>query len=144
MLINQKLYRSNALVIDDLSCCFCGLTHFLTQFWRHEWRWCLFKQLLVTTLNGTIALTQMTNFSVLISSDLDFDVTWVFDVFLHVQTIVSEGCTGFLLRTMPCWFYFFVFPNDAHTTTTTTSSCLHDNGVTDFIGDFDGFSKARQ
>ena len=86
----------------------------------------------------------MTNFAVLISGDLDFDVTWIFDIFLHVQTIVSEGCTGFLLGTVPGGFYFFVFPNDAHSTSTTTRSCLHDNGVTDFIGDFDGFVEARQ
>ena len=43
----------------------------------------------------------MTSVSVLVTSNLDFDVTWLFNVFLHVDTIVAERSLGFPARGIP-------------------------------------------
>src|SRR5690606_613124 len=61
-------------------------------------RGALFDQLLVTTLHRAIAFVQMSDVTVAVGDNLNFNVTWLVDEFLEVDARVSEGCLGFGLR----------------------------------------------
>ena len=130
--INQKLNSSYTFVIHRFGSFNSRFTHFFTQFICHEWRRCFLNQLLMSSLNRTISFRHVTGGSVLITGNLNFNMAWFFNVFLHVNSIVSESCSSLLARRIPCMFDIFFFPDDSHSFTTTTGSSFHDYWINYF------------
>ena len=102
--INQKLNGSNAFVIHSFCRSYRSVAHFITKFLSHKRRRSFLHQFLMTSLNGTIAFTQVTNTPILISNNLNFDMTRFFNVLFHVHAIVSESCGSFLASRIPSCF----------------------------------------
>ena len=51
--------------------------------------------LLVTPLQGTIALAEMNHVAEAVAEELHFDMPGILDVLFHVNGVVSKGSTGF-------------------------------------------------
>src|SRR4029079_16326727 len=78
----------------------------------------------------------MNNVAMLITYDLDFDVTWLFNKFFNIDTIVAKGCFGFLAFFIPQFFEILFSPDYTHPFSTTTGCSVHDDRVTDVLADF--------
>ena len=57
--IKQEFHRSSALVMNAAGGSNCGFTHAQPQFWIQGWAGGLLQQFLVTTLNRTVAFSQV-------------------------------------------------------------------------------------
>ena len=68
----------------------CRFAHGLAQLRRQHCRGRFLHQLLVSTLNGTLALAQVDTLAKLIREHLDLDVTRLLDVSLDVDAAVVE------------------------------------------------------
>jgi hypothetical protein len=101
-----------------------GFTHGFAQGIGHKRRRGLLGELLVTALNRTVPLGQMAYISVLISYNLNLDMTGFLDEFFHVHPSVSEGRRGLNNCTLEMLFQFFLGPNGAHTLSTTPRGSL--------------------
>ena len=134
--IDQKFNGSAAFVIHSFCGFYCGITHLIAKFLSHEGRWRFFYQFLVAALNGAIAFAKVNHLAVLITDNLYLDMAGFLDVFLHVHAIVTEGSSGFLTGRIPGCFEVFFFPNDTHTTTTTTGSSLKNYRILNLLGNF--------
>ena len=71
----------------------------------------------------------MTSFSVLVSGNLNLDVTWLNNEFFHVNTIVSEGSTGFAFHHFPSALHFVFAVYHTHTLSTTACGSFQDNWI---------------
>ncbi len=94
-----------------------------------------FDHFLVTALHRAIALAQVHRVLVLVSQDLNFDVTRVLQKLFHVHRRVAKRGAGLglghLHRIDQCSFGV----HHAHAASTTTASGFDDDGVTHALGD---------
>src|SRR5208337_3438565 len=65
--------------------------YFLAEFGRHLQARRLFNQLLMTALDGTLALKERGHMAVLVGQYLELDVAGLLDEFFHIQLAVAEG-----------------------------------------------------
>ena len=136
--VDQEFYRSNSFVLHGFCSLDGSLSHFLAQFIGHERRGRFFYQLLVATLNRTVALTEVACLAVLVAGNLYFDVTWFFHEFFHVHAIVTEGSQSFATGFFPCIAHVVVVFANAHTLTTAACGSFHHDRVFDLVRDFQG------
>ncbi len=88
--VQQEFHRACALVADGL----CGLdrrfTHGLAQFGCQAGRRCFFDDLLMSALNGAVALIEVETVTMAVGKHLNLDVARSEDVFLHQHSRVAE------------------------------------------------------
>ena len=128
--IHQKFNSSNTFVRNIFCCFYSRSSHFFTKFIRHERRRRFFDQFLISSLDRTISFRKVTSFTKLISSNLDLDMSWLFDQFFHIHSAVSKSCNSFLDCRIPMFFQIFFFPNGSHSFSTTTGSCFDHHRIT--------------
>ena len=58
----------------------------------------LFPQLLVTALQRAVALAQMHDMAMGVGQNLDFDMAWPLEIFLHIDHVIAERGLGFGAR----------------------------------------------
>src|SRR3982750_4399470 len=113
VLVNKEFNSADTLIIDGTGCFFCCVSHFLTQLWCHKWRWRFFYQFLMPALNGAISFAEVTNSSILVTSNLYFNMPWLFNEFFHVNPIILECRTGFCFCCIVRSLNFRFFPHNA-------------------------------
>ena len=91
-------------------------------------------EFLVTTLDGTVALSEVHHVAALIAEDLDFDVPGVDDVLLNIEIRVIECLPGLMLRRLECKSHFRLLANDAHSAPASSGDRFDDDGKSDDTG----------
>ena len=77
-----------------------GLAEVSAQLRRDHEAWRLFDELLVTALDGALALAEGEDVAVLVGEDLELDVARALDELFHVEVAVAEGAAASLEA---CW-----------------------------------------
>ena len=88
----------------------------------------------MTSLHGAIPFTQINRILVLVSNDLDFNVPWVLEEFLHIHSRIVEGRAGLCLGHGNRVDQSSFGVHHTHATTTAAASGLDDHRVTDGLG----------
>ena len=117
-----------------------NFANLLAKFRRHSYRRRFFQQFLVPPLDGTLALSEADDCTVLIAQYLKLDVTRVLYIFLHVEIAVAKGCGSFGLRLTKQGRQLVFIANDAHAATATAGSCFDDDRKPNLPGPFDRLS----
>ena len=93
----QKLKSAGATVANFFTCCDTTLANFVYKFAGNARCRRFFNHFLVTPLHRTIALAQIHRVFKFVGQDLDFNVPWVLQVFLHINRWVTKcsACFGF-------------------------------------------------
>src|SRR4029077_1489960 len=86
----------------------------------------LLKQFLMPTLDGTFALAQADDTSMLVGQHLKLDVPGMLDVLLHIEIAVAEGSSGLRRCSSEETREFFFISDDAHAASATARGGLHD------------------
>ena len=94
-------------------------------------RWRFFNNFLVATLHGAVTFSQIDGVALAVRQHLNFDVTRVFQVFLHVNHIVTEGGFSFRFRHGDGLRQFSIAAHYAHTTTAAAARRFDDNRIAD-------------
>src|SRR5688572_12829908 len=94
--VHQELDCAYAFIINSLTGFDGSFTHFIPQGFIQEWRRRLFKQFLMTTLDGAFPFGKMYDMSMLIAYNLEFNMPWLFNKFFDVNTVIAERSFGFL------------------------------------------------
>ena len=84
----------------------------------------------------------MTGPSFVVTDDLDFDVTRLFNQLLHVHAVIAECGFRLLSGGVPCTFQIFFFPDRAHSFAPTSGRRLEHDRVTDLLSCFFGLGQA--
>eukprot|EP00756_Hemistasia_phaeocysticola_P007189 Hpha_TRINITY_DN14154_c0_g1::TRINITY_DN14154_c0_g1_i1::g.10939::m.10939 len=105
------------------------LTHRLAGLGVDETRGGLLDHLLVTTLDGALALRQVHSVTALVRDDLDLDVAGVVDELLHQHPVVAEGRQGLTLRRNPLLPRLLLVPGNAQTLATATGTGFDHDGI---------------
>ncbi len=124
----------------SISHCFCCknriLVHLGTDFFVDGWRWRFFDQFLMISLYGTVSLSQCHYVSVFICHNLNLHMTWIFDKFLNVHGVVTEGIGGFSLCHVKLEFKFIPVFCHTHSLAATAGGGFDHNRITDSICQF--------
>ena len=102
-------------------------------------RGAFFPDLLVTALQGAIALAQVNRLAFAVTKDLDFNVTRSLEIFFNVDGIVTEGGFGFGACRRQSEGKLACIACDLHAAAATTGCGLDQNRVPDVAGDFRRF-----
>ena len=89
--IKEHLDRAGPHVVDCLGSAHGRLAHRCTQRGSEGGTRRLLDQLLVTALDGAVALAEVDHIAVGVAEDLELDVPRAFEVFLDVHIAVAEG-----------------------------------------------------
>src|SRR5215470_14921216 len=89
-LVGEKLDCAGICVPYRFRRFHCDLAHGVTHGIVYSRRWRFFQNLLVTPLNGALALTDVNAIPVSIGEDLNFDVPGIDDRLLEIDFSVSE------------------------------------------------------
>ena len=134
--IHEELHGSNTFILH----CFCRfdgcLAHLITQFVGHVRRRCFLYQFLMAALDRAVALGQVTRFSSLIGSDLDFNVPWFNHELLHVHIVIAKRRSSFSASRFPSFRETFFIVTDLHAFSTATCSGFQHDGIADFLCNF--------
>ena len=79
-----------------------GIAHFLAQLESNDGRRRFFDDLLMTALNGALALAEGDDAAVFVGEDLDFDVAGLFQIFFEIEAGITEGVERFGRGVAPC------------------------------------------
>src|SRR4029077_15019062 len=82
------------------------------------------QYLLMTPLQGTIALAEMNGAALAVAQHLDFDVARPLQIFFQVNRIVAERGLGFRARGGKCGGEFSLRERDLHAASATTGGSL--------------------
>ena len=72
----------------------------------------------------------MTNRTILVTGNLDLDMTGLFHKFLHVDAVILKSCGGLCFGSIVCFFNFRFFPNNPHPLATTSGSRFKNHRIT--------------
>src|SRR5688572_14429986 len=97
ILVEQELNGARGDVTDGFAAAHRGLAHLLSQLGRERGRGCLLDQLLMPTLNRTLALAEAGNAAVLVTDHLNFDVSRAYQEALEINGRIAEGGARFVL-----------------------------------------------
>jgi hypothetical protein len=87
---------------------------------RGNLRWSFFNNLLMPSLNRAISFIKIHVISMLISEDLDFNMSWLADVFLNNNMIIIKTLHCFSLCSIKLISEFTFIHNDSHTFATSS------------------------
>src|SRR5690606_25246994 len=110
--VHQKFDGPHALVIDVFSRLDRWFTHFIPRPGCHKRTLTVFHEFLMTALDGTNQLAEMSYLPVLTPDHLNFDMMGFFYKFFNIKSIVAESRLGFLPGTVPALFKIFWVPDD--------------------------------
>src|SRR5471030_113259 len=127
----QELEGAGAAVADLAASFGAAVADFFDQLARDAGRWRLFDDLLVAALHRAVALAQPDGVFVFVGQDLDFHVTRIFQILLHIDFRIAEGGARFGLGHRhgvdQCCFGI----HHAHAAATAAASRLDDDRVAD-------------
>jgi hypothetical protein len=87
--IKDEFNGTSIHITDSLGSFDCGLTNLCADL-LSDLRRCLLNDLLMTSLDGAVALVKVYIVAVTISEYLKFDVTWLLDVSLNNDVLIIE------------------------------------------------------
>ena len=93
----------------------------------------------MSALYGALAFTQADHVAVLVGQNLEFDMPWVLDIFLHVQIAIAKRSCRFLLRLLVKRGQLFFRPHDAHAAAAAASRSFDDDGIAHLPAPLPGF-----
>src|SRR5262249_32450629 len=96
--IEQELDGSGAVVANLPACLHCHRGYLMAQLGCQCRRGCFFEKLLVPSLDGAFALTQMDYIAQFVAKDLNLDVPGRLDIFFEIHSRVSKSQLRLLLR----------------------------------------------
>ena len=129
MFIDEEFHRTGPFVANGLGPFDGRSTHALPKFGRNDGRGRFLDELLVTTLDGAVALGKVAYFSVLVADDLDLYVARLFHEFFEVEAVVAKRRPGLGAGVGPGLFKPLFAIDDPHTSATTSGRSLDNNGV---------------
>ena len=94
--IKDEFNGTSIHITDSLGSFDCGLTNLCADL-LSDLRGCLLDDLLMTSLDGAVALVKVYIVTVTISEYLKFDVTWLLDVSLNNDVLIIETLEGLSL-----------------------------------------------
>ena len=97
IIIEDELDSSRAIVTHSLGSCNSCLTHFHAELVR-DTRRSLLNDFLVAALNCAITLVHMNVVAMLITENLNLNVSWVHNILLNDHVIVVEALHRLALR----------------------------------------------
>ena len=119
----------------DITCCFCRshsrFSHGTSQFRGNGSRRALLDHLLVISLNGTVAFSQMGHIPLAVCQDLKFNVPGMLHKMFDIHCAVAKGGFRLFFCGKKCLRKFLSGPGGTHTFSTAAQSSLHDHGITD-------------
>src|SRR5690606_38503661 len=89
-------------------------SHLLSELCVHEGGRRLLDELLMATLDRTLALSKVNDGAVVVGQDLNLDVPSALHQFLEIDPIVAEGTFGLAPGRGQGTREFVLAPNDAH------------------------------
>ena len=129
--IHQELDGARVLIADLLQATADGLADLLAHLCIHLQRRRLLDQLLVATLDRTLALPQRHDVPVLIGQHLKLNVPRLLDELLHVEVAIAEGVSRLGVCRLEEARQFFFRADDAHAAPASTRGGLEDNRIAD-------------
>jgi hypothetical protein len=90
----------------------------------------------MSSLYGAITLVQVNDISMVVSEKLDLDVLGFVEKTLNKDGSIAKSRLGLGSGSLEGVFQAFLFPHDSHTTSTTSVSCLDDDGKAVFVCEF--------
>ncbi len=136
VLIHEELDRTRVLIADGGEAPLEGLGDVFANSGRHLERGRLFNQLLMTALDGALALSQGDDVAVLVGQDLELDVPGPLNEFLHVQVAIAEGVGRLGVRRLVELGQFLFRANDAHAASAAARRCFEDDRKANRPGPF--------
>jgi len=112
-----------------------GVAHLFPQAGRHDGRGRFFDDLLVASLDGTLALAERDDAAVSVGEDLDFDVARLLEIFFKIEAGIIKGVCGFGRGVTPRCGEFDVAGNDTHAFAAAASDSLEQNGIAHVLGE---------
>uniref|UniRef100_A0A2D4EVF9 Uncharacterized protein n=1 Tax=Micrurus corallinus TaxID=54390 RepID=A0A2D4EVF9_MICCO len=87
-----------------------------------------FHHFLVPSLDGAVPLIQMQHISMLVTQNLNFDVSWLLHELLHKESPIAKSRKG--LRECPgvVLFQLLIAPHNSHAPSSSTIGSLEDDG----------------
>ena len=113
-------------------------THRFAGFFIQERGGCFFDNLLMTALQRAFPFAQIEDVAVAVAQHLNFNMAWLFDVFLDEYAVVAKGGAGFIGGTLEAVHAFIVIPGDAHPLAATASARFEHDRIADAAGDLQG------
>ncbi|MCH8311014.1 MAG: hypothetical protein IIB17_11055, partial [Chloroflexi bacterium] len=89
--IDEKLKGADVRIVDILGEALRGIDYICSELFRQMWRGRNLHDLLVSTLDAALSLAEMHNRAVLITKNLDFDLSRTFNELLDLQIAISTG-----------------------------------------------------
>src|SRR5210317_1995464 len=91
----QELERAGTAIADLLTGIYASFANAVALLLGNSRRRRFLDYLLVTTLHRAVALTQVDSVAVRVSQYLEFDMSWLFKKFFHVDDVIGECCARF-------------------------------------------------
>ena len=139
VIIHEKLNSARIGVSDVLCQLDRGCAHSSPQFGRHQRGGTLLDDLLIASLDGTIAFPEMNDAAVFIRENLKFDVVRIDDKLFDVDLGIAEGLVRLEARGMIALHEAPFVTGDAHPAPSAAGDRLDHDGKADFSRDLDGF-----
>lgn len=96
VLVHEELNGTSGSVTTGGSQLNCLFTHLVSSCLVHNWAWSLFNNFLVSSLDWAFSLWQVNIVVMFITQDLEFNVSWFFDVLFNEDSSISKWWNGFL------------------------------------------------
>ena len=137
VLVDDELDRTGAVVLNRPGQRDRLLTHRLAGLGVQERRRRLLDDLLVTALNGALALVEVDDVAVLVPEHLDLDMAGLGHELFDEYAIIAKAVAGFGLGGREALLHVLAVPGDAHALAATAGGSLHHHRIADLFGDLD-------
>ena len=125
----EELKGARTAVADLLAGGRTAIAHLFDQAPGDAGRRRFFDDFLVAPLHGAIALTQVNSILMLVGQNLDFNVAWILEEFLHINRWIAKRSTGLCLGhgngIDECRFGVY----NTHAASTAPAGCLDDDRI---------------
>ena len=142
VVIDEVLDGAGIVVSDGLTETDRSLTHSLAEILRHERGGTLLEDFLIAALKRAVALTEMDDFAVLVSENLELDVVRIDNELLDIDIGVTEGLFCLHAGAVISGNKGGLVVGHAHPATTATGDGLDHDGIADLFSHLDGFQFA--
>ena len=143
VIVDEILDGAGILISDAFAEFDRGIAHLFAKLGGHERRWTFLHDLLVTALQGAIALTEVYDAAVLVAEDLKLNVVGINDELLDVNGTVAKGFFGLHAGGVVALNEASLVAGDAHAATTTTGDGLNHHGIPNLAGHTKGLGLIR-
>ena len=140
--VHEELAGAGVLVVGGAGQTYGRLTHAFAHLGGQMRRRRLLDELLVTPLQGTIALEQVDYVTVAVGEDLHLDVARLLDVLFEVDAAVLEGVLGLLTGLLEAGLKTDVVAGHAHAAAAAAGRRLDQHRVADAVRQSQGLGIA--